>query len=81
MSKFFSGIVIGAVLGVLLAPDKGSETRKKISKGCEDLRDKFSEFTESISNTFDNIRDEASDIMEQGRKDNSSNEEVRQNFS
>jgi gas vesicle protein len=81
MSKFFSGIVIGAVLGVLLAPDKGSETRKKISKGCEDLRDKFYDFKESISNTFANIRDEASDIMEHGRKDNSSNEEVRQNFS
>ena len=81
MSKFFSGIVIGAVLGVLLAPDKGSETRKKIAKGCEDLRDKFDEFAESISNTFGNIRDEASDIMEQGRKDNNSNEEVRQNFS
>ena len=65
------GAVAGAVLGILFAPDKGSETRKKISKKTGDLgdtvRNKFSEFGEAIAEKFDSIRGEANDIMEKGK--------------
>ncbi|WP_432222089.1 YtxH domain-containing protein [Flavobacterium sp. TMP13] len=44
---------VGAVVGVLFAPEKGSKTRKKIadkSKGCsEDLKEKLNEFVGSLS--------------------------------
>lgn len=63
MNKLFTGIVVGAVLGVLFAPDKGSETRKKISRKCSDLRDKYDELKESITNTITEIGDEAKDIL------------------
>lgn len=35
-----AGLAIGGVLGVLFAPDKGSETRKKISDQGKKLTDK-----------------------------------------
>ena len=37
----------GVVIGLLIAPDKGSETRKKISKTTADLKDKLSSFVQS----------------------------------
>ena len=40
-----AGIVVGTIVGVLFAPEKGSETRKKISgqgkKIVEDVQNKF----------------------------------------
>jgi len=36
-----AGVVIGGLLGILFAPAKGSDTRKKISEGGKKLVDKF----------------------------------------
>lgn len=34
-----AGVAAGAAMGMLFAPDKGSDTRQKISKKSEDLAD------------------------------------------
>ncbi len=57
-SNFLTGIVIGAIVGaaagVLLAPESGEETRKKIADKTsglkEDLETKFQEISEKIKN-------------------------------
>ena len=57
-SKFLTGIVIGAIVGaaagILLAPESGEETRKKIadktSELKEDLEAKFKDVSEKIKN-------------------------------
>ena len=36
-----AGVAIGGLLGVLFAPAKGNETRKKISEGGKKLVDRF----------------------------------------
>ena len=65
------GAAAGAVLGILLAPDKGSETRKKISKKAGEFGDaakeKFNELGGRVAEKFENIRSEANEILEKGK--------------
>ncbi len=58
-----AGAAIGATLGILFAPDKGSATRKKItrksSKYVDKLEEEFNEFIESITKEYEALREEA----------------------
>ena len=42
-AKVITGILAGIIVGLLIAPAKGSETRKKLSKTVNDLSDYFQE--------------------------------------
>ncbi|WP_130733573.1 YtxH domain-containing protein [Flavobacterium sp. J27] len=48
-----AGLAAGAVIGVLLAPDKGSNTRKKIGKKANELKDTFKEGIDNTVNTIE----------------------------
>ena len=53
LTAIVAGAAIGAIVGILFAPDKGSETRKKISeegkKLAEDVKDKFRKGKEKLN--------------------------------
>jgi len=43
-----AGLAAGAVISILLAPSKGSATRKSIADGAKNLRDSYTSFKDRI---------------------------------
>ena len=62
-----AGFAAGALVGILLAPEKGSDLREKLSKkgeGCiGDLKERVNEFVESVTDKFTAAKDKANDIV------------------
>jgi gas vesicle protein len=52
---FLMGALVGGALGILLAPDKGSETRKKIIEKGNDIGDSISEFGGTVKDKFNQM--------------------------
>lgn len=69
--SLLAGIAIGATLGVLYAPDKGTATRMKITQKGQDYTDeltaKFNEVINQITEKIDSISDEAMKIANNGQ--------------
>jgi gas vesicle protein len=61
------GVAVGAILGILLAPEKGSETRKKIlNKGVDytdDLKDQFNMLLGNLSKKCEQIKQKGSHLI------------------
>ena len=47
-----AGVAIGAAVGILFAPDKGSNTRKKMKSDFDDAKDKFGKEIENAKQKF-----------------------------
>lgn len=66
-TKFLTGALVGAGLGVLLAPKKGSETRKELKEKIDELILKLKdvdtkEVKDSIQLKIDEIKSELEDL-------------------
>jgi gas vesicle protein len=66
-----AGVATGALLGILLAPDKGSNTRKKIlSKGEDyagDVKERFNGVLDTITDKYKSVKQDAEGLINNGR--------------
>lgn len=66
-----AGLAVGAIVGILVAPDKGSRTRDKIkTKGddyVEDMKHKFDKFYNSLVDKFQDTKNDAEKLAEKGK--------------
>lgn len=64
LTALATGVVIGGVLGVLFAPDKGEHTRQKIADGSkklsDSLKDKMNEGKNKLAGMRNSMREEFS---------------------
>ena len=66
-----AGMAAGAILGVLMAPDSGSNTRRKISNKSQDvvgeIKSRFNGMMEGFNNQKDEIVNTAKKITDTAR--------------
>ena len=71
MLGVLAGFAAGALIGVLLAPEKGTDTRKKLAKLGEDyagdIADKFNELKDSITEKLQTVDENGMKIVEKAK--------------
>lgn len=82
---FVAGAAVGALAGILFAPDTGTNTRKKISTKAGDWTDSAKEsihgVIDSIKNAYSSAKDEAEEYGDKVKsKATSAKNEVKNSF-
>ena len=71
---FLCGVAAGAIAGILLAPESGKDTRKKLAAKAKDLRD---DLNEQFSGSFGRIADKVSNLGWGGDKESACDHTAR----
>ena len=64
-----AGIAVGALLGILFAPDKGTETRKKINEQGKKLADDLKEKLNKGKDEFNDLKEDISHAVKEKVQD------------
>ena len=64
------GLAAGALLGILYAPDKGINTRKRIKRKsneyADDLKDLYDTSIETVTKKYDSLKKESQHLFDEG---------------
>lgn len=66
---FVAGALAGAAIALLLAPDSGENTRRKLKQAASDGLDAASEKAESLKEKIESVRERAESQMDAARDD------------
>lgn len=68
-----SGVALGAIAGLLLAPDKGTETFRKVKESARDfsdkLQDQFEEGKEEVKDHAERVKSQANEFGSKAEKE------------
>lgn len=83
---FVAGAAVGALAGILLAPDTGTNTRKKIAGKAGDVSDSlkssFDDFMDGLKKAYKGSKEDAEKVAEHASaKMNALKNEVKANLS
>ena len=70
IQSFIRGIAVGFILGVLYAPNRGEETRKKISQKASGIKDTVKDTYNAVSNTVSKVKNKANEILNKEQQKN-----------
>ncbi len=73
---FIAGLVvggaIGAIAGLLFAPEAGEETRKKVAvkskEWADDMYNKFDDLKDSVTEVLEDVKQGAAEVMDDVKK-------------
>lgn len=67
-----AGVAIGAIAGILLAPEKGSETRKQIADKSNDyvgeIKSTLDKFLDLLTDKFRSTKNDAEELVDKGKE-------------
>jgi len=70
-ASVLAGAAAGAVLGILFAPDKGTETRRKIAEKGSDfagsVKDTYNDISDTVSEKYDTAKQKLSGLVSEGK--------------
>lgn len=64
MSRFMTGLLMGVGIGLLLAPEKGEDTRESIAETANNLKDKFNRLVGRAGARLDDLKSLLEDEVE-----------------
>ncbi|GGE10149.1 MULTISPECIES: YtxH domain-containing protein [Sphingobacterium] len=80
VTALLAGLAAGAVLGIIFAPEKGSETREKLNESLADLTDAIKERAEEQFDQLSDFKDKIVAAVKSkiGRAEDAIDEEIEE---